>query len=88
MRVRDIEGEEDLAFQVLHPINNQLIAVFGDRIHCNNGSHSDGSIADNGVLQGRYDCVVSHPHPMYNPPKGGIGQWVIAMFLREFRGVR
>jgi hypothetical protein len=38
--------------------------------------------------QWRYNRVVSHPHPMYNPPKGGIGQWVIATFSREFRGVR
>ncbi len=31
--------------------------------------------------------MVSHPHPMYNPPKGGVGQWVVAMLAREFRGV-
>jgi hypothetical protein len=31
--------------------------------------------------------VVSHPHPMYYLPKGGIGQWVIATLAREFRGV-
>ncbi len=88
VRVRDIEGEEDLACQVLHPCDNQLIAVFGDSIHCNDGNHLDGGIADNGVWQGRYDRVVSHPHPMYNPPKGGIGQRVIAKLAREFRGMR
>jgi hypothetical protein len=70
-RVRDIKGEEDLACQVLHPCNNQLIAVFGDSIHRNDGCHLDGGIMDNGVWQGRYDRVVSHPHLMYNPPKGG-----------------
>ncbi len=52
-RVRDIEGEEDLACQVLHPCDNQLIVVFGDSIHCNNGRHLDGGIADNGAWQGR-----------------------------------
>jgi hypothetical protein len=31
--------------------------------------------------------VVSHPHPMYYPPKGGIGQWVVAALAREFRGM-
>ncbi len=87
VRVRDIEGEEDLACQILHPCDNQLIAVFGDSIHCNNGRHLDGGIADNGIWQGRYDCVVSHPHLMYNPPKGGVGQWVVAALAREFRGV-
>jgi hypothetical protein len=73
VRVRDIKGEEDLACQILHPCKNQLIAVFGDSIHHNDGRHLDGGIADNGVWQGRYDHVVSHPHPMYNPPKGGVG---------------
>ncbi len=88
MRVRDIEAEEDLACQVLHPCNNQLIAVFGDSIHCNDGRHLDGGIADNGIWQGRYDHVVSHPHLMYNPPKGGVGQRAITTLAREFRGVR
>ncbi len=85
--MRDIEGQEDLARQVLHPCDNQLIAVFGDSIHCNNGRHLDGGVADDGVWQGRYDCVVSHPHPMYYPPKGGVRQRVIATLAREFRGV-
>ncbi len=88
VRVRDIKGEEDLACQVLHPCNNQLIAVFGDSIHHNDGRHLDGGIADNGVWQGWYNHVVSHPHPMYYPPKGGIGQWVVATLAREFRDVR
>ncbi len=85
--VRDIKGEENLAPQVIHPCNNQFIAVFGDSIHCNNGHHLDGGIADNGVWQGRYNHVVSHPHLMYNPPKGGVGQQVVATLAREFRGV-
>jgi hypothetical protein len=86
-RVRDIEGEEDLACQVLHPCNNQLIVVFGDSIDCNDGRHLDGGIADDGVWQGRYNRVVSHPHPMYYPPRGGIGQQVVPTLAREFRGV-
>ncbi len=49
VRVRDIEGEEDQACQVPYPCNNQLIAVFGDSVHCNNRHHLDGGIADNGV---------------------------------------
>jgi hypothetical protein len=77
VRVRDIEGEEDLANQVLHPCDNQLVAVFGNSIQCNDGRHLDGSIADDGIWQGRYDRVVSHPHPMYNSPKGGVGQRVL-----------
>ena len=86
--VRDIEGDEDLARQVLYPCDNQLIAVYGDTIHRNDGRHLDGGIADDNVWQGRYDRVVSHPHPMYNPPKGGLGQRVVSTMAREFTGVR
>jgi hypothetical protein len=87
MMVRYIKGEEDLACRVLHPCNNQLIAVFGDSIHCNDGPLLDGGITENCIWQWRYDRVVSHPDPMYNPPKGGICQRVVAMLAREFRGV-
>ncbi len=69
VRVRDIEGEEDLACQVLHLCVNQLSAVFWDSIYCNEGCHLDGGIADNGLCLGRYDRVVSHPHPMCNLSK-------------------
>jgi len=64
VRTRDVKGEEDLARQFLHPCNNRLIVVYGDTIHCNNGHHLDGGIADNSVWQRRYDRVVAHPHPM------------------------
>jgi hypothetical protein len=88
VRVRDIEGKEDLAHQFPHPCDNQLIAVFVDSIHCNDGRHLDGGIADDSVWQGWYDRAVSHPHPMYYLPKGGISQRIVATLAREFRGVR
>ena len=28
--------------------------------------------------------MVAHPRPMYNPSKGGIGQWVVSTMAREF----
>jgi len=46
-------GEEDLARQFLHPWDNQLIAVYGDTIHRNNGHHLDGGIADDSIWQRR-----------------------------------
>jgi hypothetical protein len=88
VRMRDIKGEEDLARQFLHPCDNQLIAVYGDTIHCNDGHHLDGGIANNCVWQRRYDHVVAHPHPMYNPPKGGVGHRVVSTMAREFTGIR
>jgi hypothetical protein len=32
--------------------------------------------------------VVAHPHPMYNPPKGGLGHRVVSTLAKEFGGVR
>ncbi len=32
--------------------------------------------------------MVAHPHPMYNPPKGGLGHWVVSTLAKEFGGVR
>jgi hypothetical protein len=32
--------------------------------------------------------VVAHPHPMYNPPKGGLGHRVVSTMAKEFEGVR
>jgi hypothetical protein len=87
VRARDIEGEDDLGHQVLHPCHNQLVLVYGDSIHCNDGRHLDGGVADNSVWLRRYDRVVAHPHTMYNPPKGGLDQWVLSTMGREFGGV-
>jgi hypothetical protein len=87
VRIRDIKEEEDLACQFLHPCNNQLIAVYGDTIHRNDGRHLDRGIANNCVWQRRYDRVVVHPHLMYNPPKGGVGHRVVLTMAREFTGV-
>ncbi len=88
VRARDVEGEEDLGRQILHACDNQLVTVYGDSIHCNGGRHLDGGVADNSIWQRRYDWVVAHPHPMYNPPKGRLGQRVVSTMAREFGGVR
>jgi len=76
-----------LACQLLHPCDNQLITVYGNMIHCNDGCHLDGGIANDGVWQRRYNPVVVHLHPMYNPPKVGVGHRVILTMMREFTGV-
>jgi hypothetical protein len=87
VRSRDVKGGEDLGRQILHACDNQLVMVYGDSINRNDGRHLDGGVADNSVWQQRYDRVVAHPHPMYNPPKGELGQWVVLTMAREFGGV-
>jgi hypothetical protein len=53
VRESDIKGEDDLGRQVLHPCNNQLVLVYGDSIHRNDGRHLDGGIANNSIWQWR-----------------------------------
>jgi hypothetical protein len=87
VRARDVEGEEDLGRRILHACNNYFVTLYGDSIHHNDGRHLDGGVADDSIWQRRYDRVVAHPHPMYNPPKGGLGQRVVSTMVREFGGV-
>ena len=84
VEVWDVDGKEDLQKQELFPCDNQLISVYRDTIHRNDGRHMDGGVADDIVWQRRYDRVVAHPHPMYNPPKGGLGHWVVLTMAKEF----
>jgi hypothetical protein len=49
VRARDVEGEEDLGHQTLHACDNQLVTVYGDSIHRNDGRHLDGGVADDSV---------------------------------------
>jgi hypothetical protein len=53
VRARDVEGEEDLGCQILHACDNQLVTVYGDSIHCNDGRHLDGGVANDSVWQRR-----------------------------------
>ena len=69
--LRDIEGDEDLARQVLYPCDNQLIAVYGDTIHCNDGRHLDGGIADDKVWHRGGTIGLSHTLiPCTTRPRG------------------
>mmetsp|Transcript_37598 Transcript_37598/g.78753 ORF Transcript_37598/g.78753 Transcript_37598/m.78753 type:complete len:131 (+) Transcript_37598:157-549(+) len=39
-------------------------------------------------MQYLYNKVVSHPHPMYSPPKGKVGNLFLTRFTAELRKVR
>ena len=88
VEVPDVDGEEDLRNQETLQCDVLLHGVYGDTLHRNDGRHMDGGVADDNVWQRRYDRVVSHPHPMYNPPKGGLGHRVVSTLAKEFTGVR
>ena len=88
VEVQDVEGDEDLRNQEYFACDKLLVEVYGDSIHRNDGRHMDGGVADDSVWQLRYDRVVAHPHPMYNPPKGGLGHRVVSTMAKEFTGVR
>ena len=85
---QDTERETDLAAQVLYEADRRLMTVYGDTIHRNDGRHLDGGVEDDEAMQRLYDKVVSHPHPMYSPPKGKVGNLFLTRFTAELRKVR
>ena len=62
--------------------------MYGDTIHQNDRWHLHGGVEDDEAMQYLYDKVVSHPHPMYSPPKGEVGNLFLARYTAELRKVR
>ena len=86
--VEDAEKEGDLLGQMLYSADRRLQTVYGDTIHRNDGRHLHGGVDNNHVMMALYDRVVSHPHPMYSPPKGKMGNLFLRQFATELRKVR
>ena len=86
--VDDWEKDEDLSNQICHPVDQKLIDVYGDTIHRNGGEHLNGGIADDAWWQDCWRRVVANPHPLYDPPKGAVGQRFVSMLALEWKGVR
>ena len=53
--------------------HRKLLAIYGDIVYQNDGTHLGGGIADNKRWQACWIDVVSHPLPLYDLPKGNIG---------------
>ena len=89
-------SEEDLRardpqLQELTAADRKLIAVYGDTIHHNDGSHLTGSVAPavDGAWQRRWKAVVAGPLGFYHLPKKG--KWAprfLTLLTAEWRGAR
>ena len=86
----DLRARDPL-LQPLTPADRKLIAVYGDTIHHNDGTHLSGSVsvAVDGAWQRRWKAVVAGPISMYHLPKKG--RWAprfLTLLTAEFRGAR
>ena len=89
VRGLDQDSAQDLQRQVEHEADRCLMAVYGgDTVHRNDGRHLHGGVDGDAAMCMLFDNVVSHPHPMYSPPKGKVGQRFLSMYAKELRQVR
>ena len=89
VHVLDPDSVQDLQGQEEHEADRRLKKVYGgDTVHRNDGRQLHGGVEGDAAMCMLYDNVVSHPHPMYSPPKGKVGQRFLNMFAAELRQVR
>ena len=66
----------------------QIVQVYGDRVHQNDGCQMNRGIADDDVWQMRWRLLVIQPGLRYRAPQGAVGRRFIKFLMEEFRGVR
>eukprot|EP00957_Ditylum_brightwellii_P042418 3212013-Ditylum_brightwellii.AAC.1 len=57
---------------LLSPVDCKLIAVYGDTIHDNDGSHMHGGISDDGDWQKYWATLTALPCQRYDVPSGEV----------------
>ena len=65
-----------------------LRSVYGYHIHCNNGTHLYGDVADNVVWQRRWLRIRNLPTKWYDAPTGHVGCRFVKRLIVELKGVR
>jgi len=78
----------DLARQETSLADDKLIAVYGDTVHRNDGRDLHGGVEGDGAMQMLYDKIADHPHPMWSPPTGKVGDRFILLYAKELSQVR
>ena len=84
----DAETLLDLEREELSECHQKLLDIFGDTLHGNGGEHLSGGVANDQHWQNLHHRVISHPHRLYNPPKGRVGKRFIRLLVKEMKGVR
>ena len=74
-----LEGLREFDLTEMHKVFAKVymkcFGLYGDTIHCNDGTHLDGGIgiADDRKMQRLSMRIAKHPHPFYDIPREEIG---------------
>ncbi len=82
------ETTTDLTRQTEHPIDTELIKLYGDTVHRNLGTHLTGDIENDSQWYYLWFQLISYHHPLYNPPQSKLGRDIVKTLAEEFQGVR
>ena len=64
-----------------------MIGVYCDTLRGDDGTHLDGSIADNKFWQELYQRVIASVLPLYSPPSGPIATEFLPIYTQLFTDV-
>ncbi len=85
---QDPETITDLDYQTNHPIDIELIKLYGDTVHRNLGTHLTGNINNDPQWYYIWYQLISYHHPLYTPPQSKLGRDIVNKIADEFQGVR
>ena len=85
LREHDTKMQEQLA-----RVDELIYEVYGDTLHLNDGTHLDGGIgiAEDRKTQRLWRRVVANAHPLYEIPRGVIGNRFLSIQTDLWKGVR
>eukprot|EP00957_Ditylum_brightwellii_P022079 1665577-Ditylum_brightwellii.AAC.1 len=64
------------------------MAVYGDTIHRNDGTHLAGGVAEDTKWQQRWQKLARRPQNWYSVLAGPVGMRFVSLYAAEWRGVR
>jgi hypothetical protein len=86
--VQEVSPVGALPGAIILDANLQLLKVYGDHIHQNDGMHLDGGIKDNGAWQEQWHKQITLPSQCYDAPSGAVGRRFVNILALELEGIR
>eukprot|EP00957_Ditylum_brightwellii_P179093 13643464-Ditylum_brightwellii.AAC.1 len=79
---------EDPLYQLdnLTEVDKELVEVYGDTVHLNDGAHLDGGVPDDKDWQQRWIQLTAVPSKHYDVPKGPVGRRFIEVYAKLMDG--
>ena len=82
------EAGADLQGHSLTPCDLKLWSVYGDHIHCNDGTHLAGGISDDALWHTRWRRISNLTPRFYDAQKGKAGRSFVILLTEGLQGAR